>query len=151
MKSYVAVKQELKTNSNLIISYKSYLRITRPEKVFTSKKNGITVQDDKDQTYKLIQVPAGTYRIWNVSLMKNNALLRLTETTSYILPPEFSAVFKVNPGEIVYAGDYIIGQTSADSLDLKYDMEACRQAVVKENPLLDGFMWVPSLADRDSF
>lgn len=106
----------------------------------------------KNCPYQLVKVTPGSYHVFDVRTQYTGGLVSYTTyRTIYKLPLEVRTIFRVRPGEIVYVGDYSYSSKTEDKITVDYDLDRCRAALETQNPFIAGFMWVSSLAERDSF
>jgi hypothetical protein len=148
-KAYIAFKVDVKKQKGFQSGGKPSIEIATSAGMLakgTKRQVGYT----EKSLYRLVEVPAGSYRMWNPEIASTSYVWATTKITRFQMPPEVNSIFRVNPGEIVYAGDYTFEVKGDERLNVELNMDACRESLVKENPFLDGFVWVSFLAERDS-
>ncbi len=105
-------------------------------------------RNTKQLVYDFIPLKPGTYKLDRIAQYK--------EKSDYLyywnLPAKDSYVFKINPGEVFYIGDYKIdASTTPDTLILSSNMDECKDTLVARHPELDGFVWLTPDIERSPF
>jgi len=118
------------------------------DKAFTNSNTSLAMVPKDNSPYITYEVVPGTYRIYGINVTKRN--LVSGTVFSYLLERPYYTFFKVNAGEVVYLGSYMMIDKD-DTLTTEYDLPKVKDEMVAKYPQLEGFHWVGLLEDRPSF
>lgn len=150
--SFIACRADLEITASMKRNELATISLSNPTRDNEARyQSVITKKRTVEPTYRIIAIKPGTYRLLP-PMYSFKDLLGLEYRVKWPLKAEMSAVFRVNPGEVLYIGDYSIHHDEkTPTLDFEYDMDACRAALTAQYPALEGFVWIPSFADREAF
>ncbi len=101
--------------------------------------------------YTIRKVKPGLYAMpapHHITRGYNTTIIR-----AWQLPQPIDTVFRVNPGEIVYIGDFTVNYSYKQnmSVEVDYHFNECMEELIKQTPRLEGYVWIPSIFGRSLF
>ncbi len=150
-KAYIACKYEFLCPQVKITKEYYDIPVVAPMKSEKIYKVFHIKESTKAPVYDYIAVKPGTY-VLSSPYYFYSILFGLNYTVHFRIPENEQYVFKINPGEVFYLGDYLLDHSGDEPILTKSsNIDECRDALVAKHPELDGFVWLTPDIDRSPF
>jgi hypothetical protein len=99
-----------------------------------------SVKRAEDQEPLVYKVEPGVYRVQIIRSLKNTLFGKLSVV--YITPYQAKFSFEVNPGQIVYLGDFLFSENEDQGLVYSYNLDKAKSDLALIEPDIEGYEWI---------